>query len=570
MTGQRGPDAPQPEGAAADGLVKVRRALLSVSEKSGLVEFAHALAALGVELVSTGGTAATLRSAGLPVVEIERLTGFPEMMDGRLKTLHPKVHGGILARREDPRHLEAMEAHGIVPIDLVCIDLYPFEATAARPGAGADAIVEQIDIGGPAMIRSAAKNHASVVVVTAAPQRAPLLEHLRARGGATTLPLRRALAAAAFARTAAYESAIAAWSAMALAGADRTDPAIASFLGADRADAAAGDGVAASGTHARELRYGENPHQGARAARLPGRDRVSVLAGEPLGGKALGYNNLLDGAAALEAVQDLVEAFSLRSRGGSAAVVVKHANPCGAAVGREPLAAIRDALAGDPLAAYGGIVALSAPVRAAEARALVDGAGFLEVVVAPAFDDDAVATLSGRWKNVRLLPVGSISAPIAERHVRSIPGGMLEQDRDIAVPDPARWTLAVGTQGDDALLRAALLAATAVKHVRSNAVAIAGATVDGAMLLGAGAGQMDRLASCRIAVEKAGARARERVSVAASDAFFPFADGPAVLLDAGVRALVHPGGSRRDEETFVLCRERGALCWTTGIRQFRH
>lgn len=547
------------ESVGAVDRVRLRRALISVSDKRDLESFARGLAEFDVELVSTGGTAKALRDAGLAVVDVEALTGFPEMMDGRLKTLHPRVHGGLLGRRDHAGHVQAMSDHGILPIDLVCVDLYPFESAAADPTATTDAIIEQIDIGGPAMIRSAAKNHAFVATVTSPLHYAPLLEHLRAHDGQTTSALRRALAVAAFERTSAYDGAIASWARRRVITAD--DPARQGVL------------------RSTVLRYGENPHQAGSAIPIAARDPVSVLSSRPLGGKALSYNNLLDGAAALELVQDLVACRSSSLPDLASAVVVKHTNPCGAALAPTAARAVRDALAGDPLAAYGGIVALSEPVDDGVASVLVESGAFLEVVVAPSFTASAVELLSGRWKNVRLLPVGTITPPRAEAQVRSVPGGVLEQERDVLGSDPRTWTRAAGPDRSDAVVHAAVLAELIAKHLKSNAVCIVAPTDHGAMLLGAGAGQMDRVASCRIAIEKAGDRLRAigarsaddpLVAVAASDAFFPFADGPALLITAGVKAIVHPGGSRRDDETLELCRTHDVTCWITGVRHFRH
>ncbi len=533
-------------------LVPVRRALLSVSDKTDLVPFAKALAARGVEIVSTGGTHRTLVEAGLEPLAVEELTGFPEMMDGRVKTLHPSVHGGILARRDLATHTSAMEAHGIGGIDLVCVNLYPFERTIRRDGVTMDEAIEQIDIGGPAMVRSAAKNHDFVTIVTTPAQYDRVVAELDDNDGQTSDAMRRELAAAAFARTAEYDATIAAWmsSRTSAAGGTRFPSVLRlNFIGHE------------------ELRYGENPHQQGAVYRDPDFRGPSVVSAELMSGKPLSYNNLLDASAALELVQDLHDADPSRA----ASAVVKHTNPCGAGVSEAAADAFRLAHAGDPLAAFGGIVALSRPVDAELAGAIADECRFLEVVVAPAFDEAACEVLASRWANCRLLAVG----PLDDRGtrglaLRSIPGGLLAQERDTHPLGPGDLRHAAGPAPDDALRRGVALGWTVVKHLKSNAVCLASPE----RLLGAGAGQMDRVAACRIAAEKAGDLATLRASgspiIAASDAFFPFADGPTILADAGVTCIVQPGGSKRDEETFALCEERGITCLLTGVRHFRH
>ena len=372
--------------------LRIRRALISVSDKAGLVEFARELASMGVEIISTGGTAAALSKAGIPVIPIEDVTGFPEMMDGRVKTLHPKVHGGLLGVRSNPEHVAAMATHGIRPIDLVCVNLYPFEATVAKPGIAEHEAIENIDIGGPSMLRSAAKNFESVTVVTDAAQYARVVSEMRAHAGATTLELRRECAQAVFARTAAYDGAIARW-----------------MAGNGFAGVSAGAAAEAAATFPREatltlelvdeLRYGENPHQRGAVYALRNEHGPSVVTAKLLHGKPLSYNNLLDAAAALELVQDL---HSQRA-GATACAVIKHTNPCGAAIAGTVLGAFEQAWSGDPLAAFGGIVAFSRTVDAATAEAMAAGERFLEVVIAPAYEPKALATLLARWKNARLL-----------------------------------------------------------------------------------------------------------------------------------------------------------------------
>ncbi len=524
------------------GLVPVRRALISVSDKRDLIPFAKTLADLGVDIVSTGGTAAALAAAGIKVTPIEQLTGFPEMMDGRVKTLHPRVHGGLLGRRDVAEHVKAMEEHGIAPIDLVCVNLYPFEMTVRREGVQEHEAIEQIDIGGPSMLRSAAKNHEFVAVVTDPSQYDRVASELAANKGATSLELRRALAAATFARTAAYDTAIAAW--MSQRAGNRFPPVF-----------------ELRGVNEGELRYGENPHQAAAVYRDPTYRGPNVVGAELLHGKPLSYNNLLDAAAALELVQDLRELAPDMV----GAVVVKHTNPCGAAVAPTLREAFAKAYAGDPLAAFGGIVALNGVVDRATAEEIVAGEKFLEVVVAAGYDADALALLQARWKNARLLAVGPVSAAPKSVLVRSIPGGFLAQEADTHEINATAFQHVAGPAPDAATLRDAAFLTAVVKHLKSNAVCIGR---DG-QLFGAGAGQMDRVASCRNAVEKSGARALAG-AVAASDAFFPFDDGPRLLIDAGVRCIVHPGGSKRDEDTFKLCNERGVTCLVTGVRRFRH
>jgi len=524
--------------------VRITRALLSVSDKRGLVSLARALASTGVELVSTGGTARALAEAGLTVVPIEQLTGFPEMMDGRVKTLHPRVHGGLLARRDLAHHMSAASEHGIVPIDLVCVNLYPFEGTIAKAGVSRDEAIENIDIGGPSMIRSAAKNYSSVTVVTDPSQYAMVEAELAQHGGATTLALRERLAAAAFARTAAYDAAIANW--FAKEAGDRFPEVLTVAL-----------------RRSAELRYGENPHQAAALYGDATAGAGAVVGAPLLGGKALSYNNVLDASAALDAARDIA---SLDPHA-VAVVVVKHTNPCGAALRATAREAFLDAYSGDPLAAYGGIVAVAGGVDASCAQAMVEGQRFLEVVVAHKFSDDAVAMLSSRWKNVRLVAVGGPGAG-AGISIRTVSGGALVQEVDAHRDEAQSLQLVAGSGADKEMRMSALFAMSVSKHLKSNAVCIC----DGTMLLGAGAGQMDRVAACRLAVEKAGDRITRAGStiVAASDAFFPFPDGPAILIDAGVRCIVHPGGSKRDQETVDLCTSRGVTCLLTGVRHFKH
>jgi phosphoribosylaminoimidazolecarboxamide formyltransferase / IMP cyclohydrolase len=564
--------------------VQITRALLSVSDKTDLIPFARALADRGVEIISTGGTARALAEAGIPVTPIDQLTGFPEIMDGRVKTLHPRVHGGLLAVRDNPEHAAAMTQHGIKPIDLVCINLYPFEQTIAREeGVEQREAVEQIDIGGPSMIRSAAKNFQWVTVVTSPAQYDRVVSELESGkgaggggGGATTLTLRAELAAAAFGRTSEYDAAIAAY--------------------LSRASGIAFPHMLRLGfVKSAELRYGENPHQSAALYRDPaaiGQTIVGAVAsGGQLHGKELSYNNINDAAAALEVAKALAwlddSALGNASKdpGDSSipstigACIVKHTNPCGAAIALDARMAVELAIAGDPLAAYGGILALNATLDESVADRLCQKDVFMEVIVAPAFTERALDMLRARWANVRLLDVGPPQrrALGSARKVefRSVPGGMLAQDRDLRTPTPAQWIHAAGPRPTESQLAQASFLEVLVRALTSNAISIGGpssggasAAPSGVRLFGAGAGQVDRLTACRIAIEKAGPRAAG--AIAFSDAFFPFPDGPQLLATAGVQMICHPGGSKRDQETFDLCNERGITCMVTGIRHFRH
>ena len=540
-------------------LVPIRSALLSVSDKSGLVPFARALAEMGVRLISTGGTARALQDAGLSVTPVENLTGFPEGLDGRVKTLHPKVHGALLAIRDNAEHQAFCREHGIEPIDLLVINLYPFEKTVAKPGVSMEEAIENIDIGGPAMLRAAAKNHAYVAVATSPEQYDRVLAAMREHGGATPLSLRQTLALEAYAHTAAY------------------DAAITSFLAA-RAGQAFPDHLRLAYAKSADLRYGENPHQKAAVYRDAAYSGPSVVGAKQLHGKELSYNNINDASAALETVVSLYHLAPDQA----GACVVKHSTPCGAAIAETTREAVDRAIAGDPLAAYGGILAVNAEIDGITARRLCAEGTFLEVVVAPGFTDEAIETLRARWANLRILatgpfPAGGGAGARAVRDVRSVPGGLLVQDRDTLLPDVGSWTHAAGPAPTADQLRAAAFLEVICKSALSNAVVIGGIEPGCVRLFGVGAGQVDRLNSCRIAVAKAGEAIKPGSPgaagigpVAVSDAFFPFDDGPRVLIDAGVRTIVHPGGSKRDADTLKLCEERGVTCLTTGVRHFRH
>ncbi len=530
-------------------LVSIRRALLSVSDKTDLAPFARALVSRGVEIISTGGTAAKLIEAGVPVTSIEDVTGFPEMLSGRVKTLHPKIHGGLLGLRDDPGHASAMKEHDITPIDLVCVNLYPFERTVSTPGVAELEAIEQIDIGGPSMLRSAAKNFEFVTVVTTPRQYDKVITNLQEHDGATDRRLRAEFAAVAFARTAEY------------------DAAIASFL-SRRTAPAFPDTLRINYLKVDDLRYGENPHQDAALYRDPASTGPTIVNAQQLHGKPLSYNNINDASAALELVKDLRRLDGERI----GACVVKHTNACGVAVAGECAMAVDAALAGDPVAAFGGILAVNRPMDGVAARRICRDGVFLEVIIAPSFDDEALNHLKERWSNVRLLAVGDRAGSSARKvDFASVPGGMLVQDRDTRTASPDQWTCAAGPKPSEALLSEAGIAWTMVKHLKSNAVAIAGR--DGAgeapvRLFGMGAGLVDRVSAARLAAEKAGDKAKGAIAV--SDAFFPFPDGPEILINAGVRAIVHPGGSKRDQETSDLCEKRGVTCLTTGVRHFRH
>ena len=528
-------------------LIPVKRALLSVSDKTDLVPFARKLAAIGCTLISTGGTAKALSDAGLAVIPIDQVTGFPEMMDGRVKTLHPNVHGGLLGLRDNPEHVAAMRRHGIEPIDLVCVNLYPFERTVAREGVAEHEAIENIDIGGPSMIRSAAKNHAFVAVVTDPGQYDMVIQDLTANTGSTSLSLRRRLAAAAFARTAGYDRAIAGW--MSRTSSEMPDAEL--FP----------DPLVLKFDRKMELRYGENPHQRG-ALYLGSSTEPCVARARQLHGKELSYCNLFDADGALELVKEIDPAAH------AAAAVIKHANPCGFAVADDLASAFDKAYAGDPLAAFGGIIALNRRVDMAVAQRIVEGQKFLEVIVAPEFDDDALELLKDRWKNCRLLACGELTAPgkrdARRLDVKRIVGGLLAQTRDLARIHPDDWQHVAGPKPDEGQLQQMVLATIAVKHLKSNAVCL----VRDGMLVGAGAGQMDRLASCRIAIDKAGDRAKG--ATCGSDAFFPFRDGPDQLIAAGVAAIAQPGGSKRDDDTIAACNDAGVSLVFTGKRHFRH
>ena len=523
----------------------IRRALLSVSDKRGLLDLARALDARGVALISTGGTARAMREAGLAVTDVAEITGFPEMMDGRVKTLHPAVHGGLLALRDNAGHRAAMEAHGIGPIDLLVVNLYPFEETVAR-GAGYDECIENIDIGGPAMIRAAAKNHAFVTVLTDVEDYDRLIAEMDAHDGATGAAFRREMAQIAYGRTAAYDAAVSNWMAGALG------------LEAPRRRALAG-------TLAQTLRYGENPHQRAAFYR-DGSARPGVATARQIQGKALSYNNINDTDAAFE----LVSEFAPEE--GPACAIIKHANPCGVARGESLAEAYRRAFDCDRTSAFGGIVALNRPLDAETARAIAEI--FTEVVIAPDASEEAREIFAAK-KNLRLLLTGALADPRAPgQTVRQVSGGFLVQDRDNGHIGRADLKVVTRKAPTEAQMADLLFAWTVARHVKSNAIIYAkdGATV------GIGAGQMSRVDSTRIAARKAGDMAEAlgleapltRGSVVASDAFFPFPDGLLAAAEAGAGAVIQPGGSIRDDEVIAAADEAGIAMVFTGMRHFRH
>lgn len=515
-------------------LKPLRRALLSVSDKTGLLDFAKALAASGVELLSTGGTAKALRDAGLAVKDVSEHTGFPEMLDGRVKTLHPTVHGGILGKRDDATHQQAMREHAITPIDLVVVNLYPFEQTVAK-GGDYDDCVENIDIGGPAMIRSAAKNHADVLVVVDPADYDRVAEALAANNGHTPLHLRKELAAKAYARTAAYDSAISTWFAQQLG---ETSP----FP----------DALTITAKRRQVLRYGENPHQQAAWYVWPG-VAEGLAAAEQLQGKELSYNNLNDTDAAFNLVQEFDQ---------PAVAIIKHANPCGVAVAATQAEAFTKALACDPQSAFGGIIALNRPLDAATVEAM--GKLFVEVIIAPGASAEAKALLETK-KNLRLLVVDALKPTTPRMQLRPIAGGLLLQSEDNTVMESLTTITKRAPSSQE--LADMRLAFTVAKHVKSNAIVLVknGATV------GIGAGQMSRVDSVRIAALKAkDAGLNISGAALASDAFFPFDDNIHLAAQHGITALIQPGGSIRDEDVIAAADQHGMAMVTTGIRHFRH
>jgi phosphoribosylaminoimidazolecarboxamide formyltransferase/IMP cyclohydrolase len=521
----------------------IRRALLSVSDKSGLVELARGLAAMKVELISTGGTRKALTDAGLAVKDISEITEFPEMLDGRVKTLHPRVHGGILAIRDNSQHMQTIAEHGIQPIDLVVVNLYPFEATVATPGSSHEEIIENIDIGGPSMVRSAAKNYHDVAIVTDPRQYSKVLDEMRENQGSLTLETREKLAAAAFARTAGYDRAISNYFAR-REGKDLFPPVLDLHF-----------------QRRAPLRYGENPHQQAAFYVEPNLAHACVASAKILHGKELSYNNILDLDSALNCVRE----FS-----SPAAAVIKHNNPCGAAIGDTLVDAFSRAYEGDPLSAYGGVIAFNRAVDEATAVQLTEPNRFVECIIAPSFTDAAFQLLTTRpsWKkSVRLLrtgPLGAADAAARSLDFRRVDGGLLVQNRDLSGDDFASAKVATKRAPSDKEMADLQFAWLVCKHVKSNAIVLA----KGGMIVGVGAGQMSRVDSVHMAVRKAGERSKS--SVMASDAFFPFRDNIDEAAKAGIIAIAQPGGSIRDADSIQACDELGIAMVLTGVRHFRH
>jgi len=515
-------------------MLPARRALLSVSDKSGLADLGRGLSELGIELVSTGGTARHLRESGLEVTPVSEVTGFPEILDGRVKTLHPRIHAGLLADRSVPEHLATLDEHGIGRIDLVIVNLYPFEETVANPSSTAAEIVEQIDIGGPSMLRAAAKNFGGVAVIVDPEDYPALLEALETNAGVVPLEMRRSLARKAFGHTANYDTAIARWFASETPEQDDMPPGLSLHL-------------------ERELvpRYGENPHQAAAVYGLVGGS--GTLGGaQQLQGKELSWNNLLDADAARKLVSLFEE---------PAVVIVKHNNPCGVGRGPDTVTAYERALECDPVSAFGSIVALNRSLRRDLVEAMADL--FVEVLIAPSADEEALEALAPK-KNLRLLIAPPYELEAGDVELRSIDGGFLAQVPDGAPDDAAAWSCPTRRQPSDEERRALEFAWSVCRYTKSNAIVITGPDAT----LGVGAGQMSRVDSCRIAIEKA--RSPVAGAVAASDAFFPFRDGLDVLAAAGVTAVVQPGGSKRDPEVVAAADEHGMAMLFTGFRHFRH
>jgi phosphoribosylaminoimidazolecarboxamide formyltransferase / IMP cyclohydrolase len=519
--------------------IPIHDAIISVSDKLGLNDFARGLADCGVKIYSTGGTRRHLEKAGLSVLDISAYTGFPEMMDGRLKTLHPKIFGGILCRHDRPDDMQAISEHGIVPFPLVVVNLYPFEATIARSNITIEEAIEQIDIGGPSLVRAAAKNHAFVAIVTNAEQYSSVLQEI-IESGCVSAELRRRLAAEAFSRTASY------------------DRAIADYFADQWDDGGFAPMLNLTLRRKAELRYGENPHQRAAVYREVGARGASLVTARQLNGKELSYNNLLD----LDSALAIVRLFSQ-----PAAAVIKHNNPCGAATAPTLAAAVSKAMAGDPVSAYGSVLGFNRTVDVDTAEALSEPGLFVEAIVAPDYEAAAVGILTTKpkWKkNVRLMQVGRLDDAPAMRHYRYIDGGMLVQQSDVGIDVESDWQVVTETQPSDDLLADLRFGWMVVRHVKSNAIVLA----KDQALCGVGAGQMSRVDSVEIAIHKAADRAAG--CILASDAFFPFPDSIHHAADAGVAAVIQPGGSIRDAEVIAACNERNLPMIFTGRRHFKH
>ena len=519
--------------------VPVKRAIISVSDKLGLVDFARGLIDCGVEIYSTGGTRRHMESAGLKIQDISAYTDFPEMMDGRLKTLHPKIFGGILCRRNREDDMRAIEEHGIVSFELIVVNLYPFQATIAREGVTMDEAIEQIDIGGPSLVRAAAKNYAFASIVTSPEQYSSVLQEITGQGGVSD-GLRKRLAAEAFAHTAAY---------------DRT---IADYFAAEMTESQFAPTVNLMLRHKADLRYGENPHQAAAVYREVNARGPSLVTARQLNGKELSYNNLMDLDSALSIARSFVK---------PAAAVIKHNNPCGAATAETLAEAIQKAMDGDPLSAFGSVLGFNRTVDVATAEVLATPGLFIEAIVAPDFEAAAIGVLTTKpkWKrNVRLMQVGRLDEARSRRHFRYIDGGMLIQDPDVDPDIEDQWQVVTQQQPPQEIMEDLRFGWAIVRHVKSNAIALC----KNEALCGTGAGQMSRVDSVEIAIGKAGERAAG--SILASDAFFPFPDSIHRAADAGIAAVIQPGGSKRDEEVIAACNERVLPMVFTGRRHFKH
>jgi phosphoribosylaminoimidazolecarboxamide formyltransferase/IMP cyclohydrolase len=523
----------------ADDKVKIKRALISVSDKTGLVEFARVLAEYGVELISTGGTSKALKDAGLKVFDISEVTGFPEMLDGRVKTLHPVVHGGILSLRDNPEHMKTIQEHNIKPIDLVCVNLYPFEATISKPNVELHEAIENIDIGGPSMIRSASKNYRSVAVVTSPMRYADIILEMREHEGSTTFKLRQELAIEAFGNTARY------------------DGMIHEYLHRKLSTKTWPDVFTLSGIKLQEMRYGENPHQGAafykeRANHLP-----TIANAKQLQGKELSYNNIMDADAALALVKEFID---------PAAVIIKHTNPCGTAIGEGAKEAFLKAFEADPLSAFGGIVAVNRLVDEPTARLILEKLSFFEIMLAPAYDTGALKLFEAK-KNLRVLSVeglGAVQETVPGYHVRRVEGGFLVQEFDQAAEDKGVYKIVTEKEPEAKLAKDMEVAWKVVKHVKSNAIVL----VKDGVTVGVGAGQMNRVGSLAIAIDQAGDKAKG--SVMGSDALLPFRDSVDACAKAGIAAIIQTGGSLRDAEVIAAANEHGIPMVFTTYRHFKH
>ena len=525
---------------------QIKRALISVSDKSGVVEFAKALSDMGVEIISTGGTAKALADAGVEVIGISKVTGFPEMMEGRVKTLHPAVHGGLLADRSKPDHLRQIEEQGIMPIDLVAVNLYPFAKTVAKPDVTLEDAIENIDIGGPSMVRSASKNFASVTIVVDPSDYDTVLAEMKSNNGETTYDTRAKLATKAFTHTAAYDSMI-------------SNYMQSKFM----PEEALPNIVNLRYEKVQDLRYGENPHQKGAFYKIPGYAGSGIANAKQLSGKELSFNNIWDANAALELVKEFSE---------PACAIIKHANPCGCAEGADLSEAYNHALKADPVSAYGGIIALNRTLTAEIAETIFAGNTFHEVIIAPKIEPEAIPVLTGRKKshaNIRLLEVGEFGRPEAAAGVenmdmKKVNGGMIIQDIDVHQLDTSELKTATEKEPTAEQIDDLLFAWKVVKHVKSNAIVFA----KNRQVVGVGAGQMNRVNSVRLAVAQAGEKAKG--AVLASDAFFPFPDGPEAAAEAGITAIIQPGGSIRDQEVIDIANKYGIAMVFTGVRHFRH